>query len=320
MTKEKLFKQSGFAAFMVFILLIPLFAGPYQLHILIMVIINVILASSLRLVMNSGLISLGHGGMMLVGAYTSSLLVMKLGCSSWIALLMAGVAAALVALAIGFPFMRIKGMYFSLVTVFLAEVIRLTIEQWKGLTGGITGITNIPGPNSIVIPNLINIDFSSQINFYYLAIVLVVVVLLILYAIERSSINTIWLGIQQADFLSESVGINTNNFKVLAFCIGCFFAGIAGGFYSQFIGTITPSAFGFVYSIYILIYVIVGGVKKFSGPMLGAIILTLFSQSVTGLKQYQPLFFAAILIIVIFFLREGLVSLPQQLIRRFSHD
>jgi branched-chain amino acid transport system permease protein len=320
MRTEKLFKPLGFAGFMIFTLLIPLFAGPYQLHILIMVMINVILASSLRLVMNSGLISLGHGGMMLVGAYTSSLLVMKLGFSSWTALLMAGLAASLIALIIGFPFMRIKGMYFSLVTVFFAEVIRLTIEQWKSLTGGITGITSIPGPNPIVIPNILNIDFSSQTDFYYLAVILTVVVLLILFAIERSNINAIWLSIQQADFLSESVGINTNNFKVLAFCIGCFFAGIAGGFYSQFIGTITPSAFGFVYSIYILIYVIVGGVKRFSGPIMGAVILTLFSQLVTALKQYQPLFFAAILILVIFFLRDGIVSLPRQLLRRFSHD
>ena len=251
--------------------------------------------------------------MMAVGAYTSALLVMKLGLSSWAALIAAGAAAGIIALLAGYPFVRVKGIYFAMVTIFLAEVIRLIAEQWRSLTGGSSGIISIPRPDPIVIPGLLNMDFASKVDFYYFILVLVLVTLLILYAIEHSRIGMTWLGIQQAEPLSESVGVNTARFKVLAFSIGCFFAGVAGAFYSQYIAAITPSTFGFFYAIYVVVYMIVGGAGRFSGPIIGAIILTLLPESARALKEYQPFVFAGVLMAVIFFLPGGLVSLPQQL-------
>ena len=324
MSKSKVSKPLSYVVSMLFLFLAPLFIkGPYTLHILIMASMNVILASSLRLIATSGQLSIAHGGMMAVGAYTSALLVMKLGLSSWAALPLAGLAAAGLALLVGFPFVRIKGIYFAMVTVFLSEMIILTAEHWRSLTGGSSGIINIPQPDPIAIPRLLNIDFASKVDFYYFILALMLVTLLILYAIEHSRIGLTWLSIQQADFLAESVGVNTARFKVLAFCIGCFFAGIAGSFYSQYISVINPRTFGFFFAIYIVVYVIVGGTGRFSGPIYGAFILTILPEFIRVLKEFQPFIFAGVLMLVIFFLPEGLVGLPQRLVRfykeRLSH-
>lgn len=119
LSDKKKAKQWGYGGAILFLLALPLFVrGQYSLHILIVAAMNIILATSLRLIATSGQLSLAHGGMMTVGAYTSALLVMKLGISSWAALVLAGLAAAGVALLVGFPFVRIKGIYFAMVTVF----------------------------------------------------------------------------------------------------------------------------------------------------------------------------------------------------------
>jgi branched-chain amino acid transport system permease protein len=314
MNKKRYLKYSGYGALIIFLFIIPIvIKAPYQIHIIIMAGVSVIAASSLRLIASSGQLSLAHAGMMAIGAYTSTLLVMRLGISSWVALVLGGVAAAFVALLVAYPFLRIKGLYFIIITAFLGEIIRLIIEQWRSLTGGVSGIINIPRPDSIVIPGLINIEFASKADFYYFILVLVLVILAIIYAMEHSRIGLTLSSIRQADNLAESIGINTIKFKVIVFCVGSLFAGLAGAFYSQYVGVVAPSVFGFFYAIYIVVYMEVGGSQKFLGPIIGAILLTLIPEYFRGLREYQPFLFAAILILVIFFLPGGLVNLPQRL-------
>jgi branched-chain amino acid transport system permease protein len=310
--KSVQFTLSG--VFIVFVFFIPLIiTSSYWMYILILGGISIILASSLRLINITGQLSLAHGGMMTLGAYTSTLMVIKLGLSSWIALLAGGISAGLMALLVGFPFMRLKGIYFSMVTLFLASVISLTIEQWKTLTNGTMGIVNIPIPDPIGIPGSFNIDFSSPIHFYYLMLVVLLVTLLILYAFEHSRVGSAFSSISQADFLSESVGIDTTRYKVIAFSVGCFFAGVAGALYSQYVRTISPNSFSFIYTIYIVVYMVVGGSGKFIGPIIGALLLTIVPEQFRWLGKYQPLLFAAVLMLVIFFIPQGLVGLPSRL-------
>lgn len=213
-------------ALTLFLFLVPLFAGgQYQLHVFIMTGIAVLLTSGLRLIFNSGQLSMGQGGIMTLGAYTAALLVTKLGCSTWIALGAAGAASALLALLVGYPFMRLKGIYFALMTVFLAEVIRLIAEQWRSVTGGSLGISNIPAPDAIAIPGLFTIGFASKVSFYYLTLVVVLFALLVFYALERSRVGLTWFSVRESDSLAESVGIDTTSSQVLGFCIGAFFTG-----------------------------------------------------------------------------------------------
>lgn len=291
--------------------LLPLvLSGPYYTHILILAMMYVVLASSMRLINLSGQMALSHGGMMTIGAYTSALLVTKAGFSFWAAMPCAGLLVALIACLIGFPFVRLKGIYFSIVTIFFSEVVVLTAQQWQSLTGGSAGIFAIPKPNLLSILG-ITIDFSSKTDFYYLMLVLMLVSLLILYAVEKSRIGMILRAVQQTDSLSESVGIDTTGYKVLAFTVGSFFAGIMGGFYSHYISAISPDAFAFLFTIYILVYMTVGGEKSFVGPILGASVLTILPEVARPLKAFMPFLFAAVLIAVIFFVPEGMVGLPK---------
>ncbi|MBA7575272.1 hypothetical protein ES708_17093 [subsurface metagenome] len=314
MNKRTLIWILSYGALILFMFFIPLFfSGPYIIHILIFTVMNIVLASSLRLINLTGQMSLAHGGMMTIGAYTSTLLVVKLGLSSWAALLLAGCAAAVIACIIGIPFIRLKGIYFSIVTLFLTAMLTLIAQQWRSLTGGSSGIYNIPRPDPIVIPGILNITFISSVNCYYLVLFIMLISLVVLYAIEHSRVGRTFRGIEQSDSLAKSIGVNTSGYKVLAFSIGCFFPGVLGGFYSQYIRAITPETFGFLFTIYILIYMVVGGQGRFIGPIIGAVVLTLLPEFLRPLKDLQPFFFAAVLMLVIFLMPEGLVGLPGRL-------
>jgi len=308
---SQLVKPAGYTALVVFLVLVPLFIkGGYFLHILIMAGIAVILTSSLRTIATTGQISLAHSGFMAIGAYTSALLVRKLGLSFWASFPIGGIVAALVALLVGYPFVRVKRVYFAMLTLFMGAIIRLIIMEWRGLTRGTSGLLNIPPPDSIIIPGLVNIAFDSKVSYYYLILALALISLLFLYRIDSSRVGRIFLAIEQGDYVAESVGISVTNFKVLALCVGCFFAGIAGSFYAHYIKVLTPDSFGVLQAIYIIVYMVVGGRKKFYGAILGALTLTLLPEFFRVLKEYQPFVFVGILLVTIFLLPDGLVGLP----------
>jgi branched-chain amino acid transport system permease protein len=309
---RQLVKPASYAALILLLFLVPIFVrGAYPLHVLIIIGINIILTSSLRTIATTGQISLAHAGFMAIGAYTSALLMMKLGLPFWATFLMGGIAAALIALLVGYPFVRVRRVYFAMLTLFTGAIIRYTIMEWRGMTGGTSGLLHIPPPNPIVIPGLLNITFDSKVTYYYLILVLVLISLLFLYRMDSSRVGRTLLAIQQGDFVAESVGINVTNFKVLAWCIGCFFAGIAGSFYAHYIRVLTPDSFGIIQAIYIVVYMVVGGRRKFSGAILGAFIFTLIPEVFRGLREYQPFVFVGLLFIVIYFLPGGLVDLPE---------
>jgi branched-chain amino acid transport system permease protein len=311
MDRRKIVPILSTGILLIVLLLVPLFTSqPYVLHVLIVMGVNITLATSLRLIATVGQFSLAHAGMVSIGAYSSALLVMKLGFLFWVALPLAGLTAMSIAFLVGYPFVRLKGIYFTMVTLFLTEFITLLATEWRGLTGGVQGIISIPRPNAIIIPGLLNLTFASKVDFYYLALIMVGFTLISLYAIESSRIGIALSSVRQSEALAESIGVNSAGFRVFAFSLGCFFAGIAGAFYSHYFSAIAPGSFGFLLSINVFIYMVVGGLRRFAGPIIGAIILTLIPEFAREVKEYEPFVFAAILLLVIFFLREGLVSLP----------
>ena len=312
MNSKKFVQMPGLIILLVVVFILPLFiSGPYILHVLILTLINIILASSLRLINLTGQISLAHSGMLTLGAYTCTLLVMKAGFSSWASLILAAIFAAVVAVLLGIPYTKLKGIYFSIITILTNEVITLVAQQWRGMTNGSNGIYNIPRPDPIVIPGLLTITFDTRTNFYYMVLVIAIISLAIMYAIEHSRVGMTMQGIKQSESLSESIGINATWYKVMAFALGCFFSGLTGGFYAQYISAIDPTTFGFIFAVYTLIYMVFGGQGKFIGPILGAFILTLLPELLRPLKEFQPYFFAGVLIIIIFFFPKGLIGLPE---------
>jgi branched-chain amino acid transport system permease protein len=309
----KLSKNWGYILLVVAVFVVPIFIrSDYYLHVLVLCTINIILASSLRAIATSGQISLGHAGFMGIGAYTSALLTMKLGFPVYASMLLGGVAAMFLAAIIAYPITRVRTVYFAMLTLFMGIVIALVISEWRSLTEGTTGLINIPTLGNISIFGQ-TIDFNSKLPNLYFGLVFMFVALLFLYGIDRSYIGTLLKAISQDDSLASSTGINVARYKALIFCIGCFIAGLAGSFYAHYISVLVPNSFNIFVSIYLTIYMIVGGTKRFAGAIIGSFVLTFVPELSRVLQEYQPFIFVAVLYLVVFLVPGGLVDLPRQI-------
>lgn len=294
---------------------IALKGNEYYLHFCIICAINVILACSLRPMAATGQMSIGQAGFMAVGAYTSAILATKFNVPVYGAMVLGGLAAMAVAAVIGFPLSRIRTVYFVTVTMFLGEIVRLVLFEWRTVTGGSTGMMGIPRPEAFSVFGIMHLDFSSRLQFCYLVFLVLFIVLLVLYNIDRSHIGTVLSAIGQEEPLSSSVGISVARYKVMIFCVGSFFTGLAGSLHAHYMTLLNPDTFGVTASLYILIYLVVGG-KRFAGPIAGAVLLTLIPEVFRGLKEYQPYVFVTVLFLVVFLLPGGLTELPERIGRK----
>src|SRR2546425_5087627 len=285
--------------------LVPLL-GDYYIHVFALVLTNVILAASLRPSLTCGQLNIGHSAFMCVGAYTSALLAKHFAVPFELSLLSGALLATVVGLAVGYPSLRLRGVYFAMVTVAFVEVIRLIAAIWVPLTRGNSGLSGVPKPN------LLGMTLATKASQYYLALFLTLVTLVILWKLERSRLGLIWRSIGMADHLAQSLGVNIANHKLLAFMIGCFFAGVAGAFYAHFIRFLFPPEFGFLMATNILVYNFVGGRGHFAGPIAGAVFLSTLSQPFRG-SPYETIFFSIAMLLTILFLPGGLITLPGKL-------
>lgn len=280
---------------------------PYWLHVIIVCIFSSMLAMSWLLILKIGHLSLAHAAFMGIGGISSALLVKEGGLSFWLALPLAGLLAATIAVVVGFPILRVKGIYFLIITFAFNELVGIIIRNWKFL-GGYVGIINVPRPNHIG-----SIDFSSKVDYYYLALFLAAVTIIVLYRIYSSRIGRIFTSIGEDEDLAQSLGINVLKYKLLAFAIGCFFAGLTGSFVVHYLNFSGAEMYNTWQSLNIQIYAIVGGMGfAIGGPMVGAFSLTLLVEFLDIPAKAQTLVYASILILVIFYLRGGLVTLPQR--------
>lgn len=300
------------------VFLLPLvMTDPYYRHILIRIFIWIILALGARLMLVVGEINLAQAGFMGMGAYGVAILTTKLGWSFWLALPVAGIISGLLAVPIGYPLLRIRGVYFVMVTFAVSEVFRMVWKRWEGLFGGPSGILHIPRPNAIPL-GFTTIEFVGKAPFYYLALILMLVTIVVMYAIDRSRVGLIMRSIRQADLLSEGVGINIMRYKLLGFVIGSFFAGIAGGFQASYLTSTSPYDYTWMQSLYMLLYAVVGGTATVLGPIVGSCVLVGIEEALWPLHQYVPIFLGAILIAVLLSLPRGLISIPERIRSRLG--
>lgn len=288
-----------------------------QQEILVLLTINVLLVSSYRLLTLTGEWSLAHVVIMGVGAYASALITKQLGVPVPLSMLAGAGTAALLAFLLSFPLLRMKGFYFLIGSFAAGEIIRL-IWKWTELTwlfGGPKGIKLIPPFPTIALPSL-TIDFYDPVNYYYLCLGVVAASLFILYRVEHSRIGLTFHAIHWQDKLAQSVGVNTFRYRMLAFVISAFFAGLAGALYAHYVGTVNPNRFGVEEMVYVLIWAIVGGTATFFGPIVGVTALTVLNEVVLralNVDQMRPMLYGAILIVSILFLPKGLESLGPKL-------
>lgn len=294
-----------------FILLVlpVIIRNPYYLHILIMILLGSIFAVSLRLTWVTMIFNLGHAAFAAIGAYSSVLLVMRLGLSFWAALPLAGILAAICATILGYITLRVGGIYFLIITLVFNEVIRLSAISWASLTGGWTGIPDIPHP-LISILGVQIVEFTSKVPYYYLILILFLITLIVCYRIDMSRFGATLRSIAESETLSESVGINVLRCKVAVFSIGSFFSGVGGSFYAHYFGLLTPNTFSMYQSFDYFFYVYVGGAATIFGPVIGAALLIIMLEVLRGAVTYKMISYAVILLLIARFLPTGVESLP----------
>ena len=315
MEKKKSAKLIGSIAVIVITLMVPLLTqNPSHLHTLITAYMFSLLTLGFVLVWVTGRLPMGQAGFLAIGAYSSALMVMQLGLSFWLALPIAGIVTAIFGLMIGWVVLRRGGITFIMLTWAFAEVIRLVISNERSILRGRIGIAGIPDPDPISIFGFATIDFVSRVPYYYLALFLLLVMVFFLHRLYKSRFGRIFRSLSQNDSLSQSVGVNIATYRLWAFTIAAFFAGIAGSFYAHYFNYLNPVAFTLLTSINIQVYAVVGGVFNFiGGPLIGTIFLIVVSQFLHGLIIYERIIYGAILILVALFLSGGLASVPQLL-------
>jgi len=282
----------------------PHFLSFHHQDLLIFLTINVLAVCSYRLVTLTGEWSLIHAVMMGVGAYTVALLVNHFDLAIWFTLPLAGTAAGLVAALLCFPLLRMTQFYFLIGSFAAGEAIRLTWVEFVGVFGGTSGLRGVEAP--IVF----GIDFLDPIPYFYFSLAVVMLCLFILYRIENSRVGLTLHAIHWKSALAESVGVDAWRYRALAFILGSFFVGIAGGLKIHYLGSVTPNQFTVGFMVFILIWVIVGGYNKFYGPIIGVVVLTIFDESIRSFEVLRPAIYGAMLILSILFLPLGLESVP----------
>ncbi|QRI62223.1 branched-chain amino acid ABC transporter permease [Shinella sp. PSBB067] len=315
MTAKKLL---GFAVFLVAVfVLVPLFiraTGRWDFfYTLTSVALLSVGAAGVWLTFYIGRINIGQGAYALVGGYVSAILVTQAGVSFWLTLPLAGLFCAFISVLIGLPILRLRGVYFAMVTLVLTEVARLSALALP-ITNGAKGITSIPLPGELSIFGLTVIPaFGSLSNprfgFYMMAVALMVVTYLVLWRIVNSRLGHLCRSLQQNEELSASIGVNTAYLRVLAYAISSFFGGIAGAMFASISQSIYPSSFVVADSVNFMLYCFLGGLGYVFGPMLGTLLLYFGWDLLSIAREYQLLIYSGVMILLMLVLPNGVLSL-----------
>lgn len=311
-------RLAGIGAFLVGVfVLVPLFislSGRWDFYYtLTSVALLSVAAAGVWLTFYIGRINIGQGAFALIGGYVSAILVVQAGFNFWVTLPLAGLACAVVAVAIGLPILRLRGVYFAMVTLVLTEVARLTALALP-VTNGAKGITSIPLPGELsvfgitLLPDFATLE-NPKLAFYLMAAALMTLSYLVLWRIVNSRLGHLCRSLQQNEELASSIGVNTAMLRVLAYSISSFFGGIAGAMFVSISQSVYPSSFVVTDSVNFMLYCFVGGLGYVFGPMLGTLLLYFGWDLLSIAKEYQLLIYSGTMIALMLILPNGVLSL-----------
>ena len=211
--------------------------------------------------------------------------------------------------------LRVRGHCFVLITIAFAEIFKLIHFNWVDLTHGQMGLSDIVPP-AIRIPGLIDLAFSTKTQYYYLALVLVVITVYVNNRLVHSRLGRAFIGIRENEMLAESVGINAFKYSMVAFIVGAFFAGIAGSYYAHYITFISPDLFSFSVTTTMIVMLVMGGKGTVAGPIVGAVIFTVLPEYLRVAEKLRLPIFGLILLIGIMYMPQGLIKVWDDLLKR----
>jgi branched-chain amino acid transport system permease protein len=282
-------------------------SNQFLLHLAITVLLWTLLGVSWNLLGGfAGQVSFGHATFFGVGAYATMILYLRLGLAPWYGMALGGAAAVLVSLPIGLICFRLRGPYFSLSTLAVAEIVRLIALNWDALTNGPVGllITALP---PVRLGGRV-LDWESKAPFYFIIAALAALAMLATWRLSRARLGAYLLAIREDEDAAESVGIDTVRAKVLTLALSAFFTGLAGGFYGLYFRYVDPDAvFPIALSVEMVFIAVVGGLATVIGPVIGAVFLTTLGELFRERFQVGHLiFYGLFMMLAIRYLPEGI--------------
>jgi branched-chain amino acid transport system permease protein len=293
--------------------------NPFFLHLVILVLMWTLLGAAWNVLGGfAGQVSFGHAALFGVGAYTTIMLYLGAGIAPWWGIPLGGIAAALVSLPLGLVCFRLRGPYFSLATLAVAEIVRLAALNWESVTNGPTGLLITVLPPVRILGNAVN--WEAKEPFYAAIAILAFGALVATNALKRSRLGAFLVAIRENEDAAEAVGIDTVRTKVLTLLLSAFLAGVGGGFYAFYFRYVDPDAvLAIALSMEMVFIAIVGGLGTVGGPLIGAVFLTTIGETVRERFQTGHLvFYGLFMMLVIRFMPEGIWGRAHRLFARRS--
>ncbi|MGN0009047.1 MAG: branched-chain amino acid ABC transporter permease [Desulfovibrionaceae bacterium] len=288
------------------LIVMPWVSSLYQTNIMTSALLYIMLALGLNIVVGlAGQLVLGYAAFYAVGAYTYGLLYQYFGLGFWACLPLGGAMAVFFGLVLGFPVLRLRGDYLAIVTLGFGEIVRLTLQNWSTVTGGPRGVSNIPRPG------LFGMDLSLEMSstyLYYLVVAAVIITIIVISRLKNSRVGLALQALREDEIACEAMGINLTRVKLSAFALGSCWAGFAGVIFAAKTTFINPASFTFMDSAMILSMVVLGGMGSITGVVIAAVILILAPEYLRAFSEYRMLIFGMIMVLMMIFRPQGLVS------------
>jgi branched-chain amino acid transport system permease protein len=297
-------------------LLLPLaleaWASQYYVYVASKVIIWSLFAVSFNLVLGyGGMMSFGHAAFYGVGAYTCALLIVKCAWPMPLAFIVAPTMAAVIGLIIGYFSVRITGMfYFAVITLSFSQLIYIIIFKWRSITFGDDGIQGIPVPSCIS-------TLDSYVNYYYFALAVTAVCIFILWKITRAPFGLILRSVRENPERASFIGVNLRRYRLLAFTISAFFSGVAGALFVFMETSVSPDVLKWSVSGEVILMGLLGGMRIFPGPIVGAGVMVLLNSFVTSYTEYWGLFIGTVLVLIVLFFPQGIMGIAYHTLQKF---
>lgn len=310
MTKEKR-EIIIFSVFTLAVLITPLFLqGSYFMNVLVFIGINTMLAVALNLLLGyAGQISLGHAAFFGLGAYISGILTTRFGLDPWVALAIAAAANGGLAFVIGFPILKLRGHYLAMATLGFGIIIYIIFNETVAITGGPSGLSGIP---NIRIRSFV---FDNDLRNYYIIWIITLAVMLLSINLSQSRIGRALRAIHDSEVAARVMGVNARILKVQIFAVSALISAVAGSLYAHTMTFISPTSFGFNFSVELVTMVIVGGLGSIYGSFLGAAILTVLPEFLRILQDFDIVVYGLMLILMTMYMPGGLISGLQKIAR-----
>jgi branched-chain amino acid transport system permease protein len=294
-------RAAVFAALVLAAVLVPGIGSNYTLEILTNSFLYIVLCLGLNIIVGyAGLLDLGFAAFFAVGAYSVGILTSKFGWNFWLAIPPALVLTVVVRVIIGAPTLRLRSDYLAIVTLGAGEMIRIIARNMKELTGGASGLIGIQRPS------IFGLELNQISHYYYIFLILAILAVFASDRLENSRLGRAWKYVRDDEDAAEAMGIDRVAVKLSAYIIGALFAGLAGCFYAAKMTAISPETFQFMQSIMILVAVVLGGMGKIAGMVVGALAMVLFPEVFREIGSMRMLVFGLILMVMMIFRPQGL--------------